>query len=775
MSTVNYGDDLLEDMAMTMQKVVSDKAKKKEGQTEALNEFSNWLTENYGHSSPIIPDGNYHPIDSDTDVRYVYHADSGIGVVYNWHSDNGKEDTFYPSTYEALSPSDKARARRAMQDFMKSAQEEQEKTWKEKAKECASLLMSETKMKPLASIHGYLLEKGYQDLVKDVSSLGLYECTHSHGMGQTRQWKGQIVVPYWDSTGHISTLEALLDVDHRIKGKDGSERNKDWYWGAKKKGSFHPIGFTSSGANIFTEPCYLAEGYATALAVHLATGKPCVACGDAGNIKNVAPLFSHSYGIADYDVKSSKGEEAMQAASVPYILMKDDSCPEKSMDADDFLRAKGKEALASFIGGFLEKSEEEAKRKEESLTLWDIPSDRYNNPLFWLDPERNKVDWIVDGLLMESDELVCVFGNRAEGKTTLLSQLLFSLAIGKDSWGGLKIFKECRTLYFGSEGMQQVAQNLFGFVKHNELDNDQYNRLLRNFTTSSEVFDIYKAETIDSIIGDIQAMKNKPRIVVFDTLNSYKQGHKENDEDVATIICENLKRIHKATGCIPIYLTHVAKDANNNETPRGSSVFGGANYVELKVKKLENGNTRAIVMKRKGASDNWHMDFKRQVVFTGVEDAQGRETTSITYELLENTKDKETPLLKKTFEKPKTEKQKAKEEEDRRVLLSIFKSQFEKPTEDDQYFIHLSTLKEKSLDGEGTLAQQKNRAKSEWNGNKPNSLAGRLLNRGFIKAHYGEDGHIDGYFVELYQISPFYWETRATEEVTEEDLGTPLL
>lgn len=655
MSEVNYGEDLLEDMAKAMSGVVSEKAKKKEGQTEALDEFSNWLSQNYGHSSPIIPDGNYHPINSDTDMRYVYHADSGIGVVYNWHSDNGKEDTFYPSTYEALSPSDKARARRAMQDFMKSAQEEQERVWKEKAKECAALLVSETKMKPLASIHGYLLEKGYKDLVKDVSSLGLYECTHSHGMGQTRQWKGQIVVPYWDSTGHISTLEALLDVDHHITGKDGKERNKDWYKEAKKKGSFHPIGFTSSGANIFTEPCYLAEGYATALAVHLATGKPCVACGDAGNIQYVAPLFINCTGIADYDVKDAKGEKSMQAASVPYILMKDESCPEKSMDADDFLRAKGKEGLRQFIDSHMDA----------------VYSQMAFPPLWWQLNHISEDDYIINDWLLRGG-LHALVGDAGKGKSFIALDIAMSLATGRESWGGRKVNGKSKVAYLCGEAYNSFRLRINAWLMDRGFTVGQVEPY---FALTKCIFKMDEKEDQEALDKALKTLPWTPDVLIVDTFSRYFSGD-ENDSTEAKEFLDYLHHLADSRNMAVLYLSHFNKVDKTQQSGSkewlAQNDFAYAVACDNELGKSIEGHQLSLMQTKSKDGEPLGYSFIPRKVELGTRVSDGLPITSLVLDA------DETPVRAKEQREndrrlSKEEKElKAKEEEDFELINSIF-------------------------------------------------------------------------------------------------------
>ena len=100
---------------------------------------------------------------------------------------------------------------------------------------------------------------------------------------------GALAVPMADTHGRIHGLQII-----RPEKKNG--RDKD-YWpvGLAKKGHFHIVGGASSAAG---SVILVAEGYATAASLHMATGLPVVVAFDAGNIGPVAAAIHGKYKLA---------------------------------------------------------------------------------------------------------------------------------------------------------------------------------------------------------------------------------------------------------------------------------------------------------------------------------------------------------------------------------------------------------------------------------------------------------------------------------------------
>lgn len=101
---------------------------------------------------------------------------------------------------------------------------------------------------------------------------------------------GALVIPMRNGTGKIFGLQFILDRKLHQERIRRTERDKE-YWpaGLSKDGHFHLIGSSPSGV------CLVAEGFATAMSVHMASGKPVVVAFDAGNLPKVAAELRKTY------------------------------------------------------------------------------------------------------------------------------------------------------------------------------------------------------------------------------------------------------------------------------------------------------------------------------------------------------------------------------------------------------------------------------------------------------------------------------------------------
>lgn len=104
--------------------------------------------------------------------------------------------------------------------------------------------------------------------------------------------RGSIVVPVRNAAGDLVGLQFIAP--------DGE---KKFLTGTAKQGAYHLVGVPSEKA-----PLCIAEGYATAASVHMATGWPCAVAFDAGNLKPVAQALRKLY------------------PDLPFLFCADDDC-----------------------------------------------------------------------------------------------------------------------------------------------------------------------------------------------------------------------------------------------------------------------------------------------------------------------------------------------------------------------------------------------------------------------------------------------------------------
>lgn len=109
------------------------------------------------------------------------------------------------------------------------------------------------------------------------------------GIGVRYTENGAMMIPMLDTSGQIHGLQFIFDS---VKGADKIQkfkRNKT-YWpeGLDKKGHFHLIGSP-------VDLILVAEGYATAASLYMATGLPVAVAFDAHNLKHVAENLKKRY------------------------------------------------------------------------------------------------------------------------------------------------------------------------------------------------------------------------------------------------------------------------------------------------------------------------------------------------------------------------------------------------------------------------------------------------------------------------------------------------
>ena len=152
------------------------------------------------------------------------------------------------------------------------------------------------------------------------------------GIGVREDENGNLLVPGYDTAGFIHTLQTI------------SQDGKQFEAGSRKKGTFFPI---DPEGRLGQDVILIAEGYATAASVHLATGKPVVAAFDAGDLEPVAVALREKFPNApiailadnDHGLSVNVGvEKATLAAKAVqgYVIVPSFSEAEKARGITDF-------------------------------------------------------------------------------------------------------------------------------------------------------------------------------------------------------------------------------------------------------------------------------------------------------------------------------------------------------------------------------------------------------------------------------------------------------
>ena len=279
------------------------------------------------------------------DGAYRIHLDAPACCWWkNWRTGDEGSRTAKPD--KDLTPAERKALRERITAARKEAEEEQATRWAASAKLARTIW---ERAGSATDAHPYLQRKGIPALA---------------GIRQ-REWRGavELVLPVLDASGQLVSLQFILPD----KPADGPD--KLFLKGGKTAGGYFPIPVKDG-------PLLIAEGYATAASLHLATGHACLVAFNAGNLLPVARMARDKYPdreiilCADNDCETMKegkawnpGVEAATRAAQA-IGGKLAVCPAldgAKADFNDLHRARSLEAVRMVI--------EEARKQDETCPM----------------------------------------------------------------------------------------------------------------------------------------------------------------------------------------------------------------------------------------------------------------------------------------------------------------------------------------------------------------------------------------------------------------------
>ena len=195
---------------------------------------------------------------------YVFHADDWPRITFwNWTAGGEKQtvNLYEKGEIDRLSPAERKALRERIAKEAAAAKLRTEKRHARVAKWARRIWES----LPLADAsNGYLQRKG-------VPPLG----------GVRQDGKGRLVLPVLDASGAIQTLQRIY-----------ADSEKSFLTGGKAAGGYFPIPAKGGGKD---GPLLIAEGYATAASLNLASGHACLVAFGCYNLKAVAELARAKY------------------------------------------------------------------------------------------------------------------------------------------------------------------------------------------------------------------------------------------------------------------------------------------------------------------------------------------------------------------------------------------------------------------------------------------------------------------------------------------------
>ncbi|MGB9152841.1 MAG: toprim domain-containing protein [Alphaproteobacteria bacterium] len=278
----------------------------------------------------IIDDGKIHHFSSSGRPRddkgwYVFHAgDIPTGAFGDFRQYGTTSFPWIADIGRTWTPTEKSDYQKKQADMRSQRKAETEQRRAEAKEKAATILQISS---PARDGHPYLQRKG-------VGAYGL------------RHWKDLLVIPLYDDTGEVQSLQL-------ISGDGG----KKFLSGGKMQGCYFPIGNIDGSDTIL-----IAEGYATAATIHELTGLPVIVAYNAGNLLPVAESIRAQYPsasiilCADDDFKTkgnpgiTKATEAAEAIGGKVIVpVFGENRPEKATDFNDMAAHLGKVAVTNFF------------------------------------------------------------------------------------------------------------------------------------------------------------------------------------------------------------------------------------------------------------------------------------------------------------------------------------------------------------------------------------------------------------------------------------------
>lgn len=280
-----------------------------------------------------------------------------------------------------------------------------------------------------AASHPYVLKKGIQP----------------HGLKVLR---GELLVPYYDAAGNISTVQRILPDGTKLLLTNGAIA-----------GRCHVIPPDTDHQN---GPAYICEGWATGATINELTGCKVLVCCSASNLEAVARQYrtwhpeARIVVAADNDHKTcvgtgknpglEYGKKAAETAQAELVS------PPEWMEGSDF-----NDMAAGGLGGL---AREILTGTRDMVSVAEIMRTIYK-----------PIRWAVEGILPEGFTVLA--GAPKFGKSWLMLALCFAVATGEQAWGYGKT-APCGVLYLALEDSPRRIQDRVDVMCYEEYPENIY-------------------------------------------------------------------------------------------------------------------------------------------------------------------------------------------------------------------------------------------------------------------------------------------------------------
>ncbi|NTU68944.1 MAG: AAA family ATPase [Chlorobiaceae bacterium] len=365
---------------------------------------------------------------------------------------------------------------------------------------------------------------------------------------------GAILIPLRDETELLAVQRIFADGTKKVNH------------GGRFSGCYHTI----QGER---DVVYICEGYATAMTVHMATGKTAVMTVSASTLQEIARKVSVMYPTseiifaADNDNVTPKNPRQMKNPGVTLAekareligrgtVIYPPAEPETKVDWNDFALQQGGQVTRELL----------LRPAARKRLFVDAKSMTLKEPSFLVD---------------ESIESPCtgmIFGPSGSGKSFLVFDLALCCATGKE-WNGKKV-KAGPVIYICGEGRHAIPRRVKAWETHHSVT-VPYNRLM----VSSTAID-FEPVNIVAMIAEINEMAAQfgepPVMIIIDTMARALPGNAdENSTKDTGLFIKECDRLQETYNCAVIIVHHTGH--NETKRARGSSALKGAMDVEIMV------------------------------------------------------------------------------------------------------------------------------------------------------------------------------------------------
>lgn len=355
----------------------------------------------------------------------------------------------------------------------------------------------------------------------------------------------------------LDGLDVVIPLFNTARDRVGWQRitpngTKRFNPGLSKDGGVFGVvgkGLTRGGA------IWVAEGWATACSVHMATARPVIFALDAGNMSAVCNAIEAEWPEARLRIAADNDEKGLAAARAtgkPYAV--------PALPGADWNDVHASAGMSAVKAGLAEHRLTTPRRLFTHL-----------DDLVIRQPE-----WLIDGLIEVSTLAMC-FGSAGSGKSFAVLDMALCIASGTPYHG--HSVQQGSVFYIAGEGLSGMSRRAAAWQKHHDVGKGQAQFYLSNravIMSDPDAVDVLRAE-----IATLVQVAGKPRLLVIDTLARSLGGASENDgKDVNEFIvaCDSIKEEY---GCTVMLVHHSGHQSK--ERARGASQINAALDHEFRI------------------------------------------------------------------------------------------------------------------------------------------------------------------------------------------------